>query len=179
MTIYTVVHISHRMTLNVVHTFLTDYKAANGIFISMLEWSFTIQFEKCSMLIQLWFQYYARIIKYCARIIKHYTRIIKYYAHIIKYYARIIMHILLLSIMHVLLNTMHILFFRYLFGVMHVSRRSSQLIICTPFVAENGDVDVVVMRGTNVAAPRRATTTKKLYQVIRVIRIFAKTYPFE
>ena len=31
--------------------FLTDYKAANGIFISMLEWSFTIQFEKCRMFV--------------------------------------------------------------------------------------------------------------------------------
>ena len=64
--------------------------------------------------------------------------------------------------MHVLLNIRHILFLKYLFGIMHVSRRSSQLIICTPFVAENGDADVVVMRGTNVAASRRATTTKKL-----------------
>ena len=57
--------------------------------------------------------------------------------------------------MHVLLNIRHILFLKYLFGIMHVSRRSSQLIIseiiyilsliiCTPFVAENGDADVVV-----------------------------------
>ena len=65
----------------------------------------------------------------------------------------IIMHVLL-SIMHILLGIMHILlsimhiffffffFFKYLFGIMHVSRRSSQLIICTPFVAENGDADV-------------------------------------